>query len=392
MPRSETIPRAKGAHPLAAALLLRASPLLFTASLLAGCLFGGEGGSSRGVKVKPEILRVGNMGAAKVAASRAPVPPAADPAWSSALSITTFKVPVKRISLHNGSFTKSADLYSCAGEAGECDVEAAGAAFENELNAAAVTVERGEYRYLFVKSCEDSEGEYRGSLTATVDLGGRAWHTHPTAVLDSAGPARPLFIRVKGCGRTYALPQPLRISDSLGSQVSFRMYFDLEELAYAALGSRATARAWTPGNCAGDRPAETDAAGPPFLCIGYPELSGIVDTAPVALERYRVNGGATLGLFFTGASDLPVGGYLRRYYREGATLDPGFPAARPLRELSRNADGTLSLAAFGGGPTGLEGSAFRVEAFRRASHSGSYTSLPDSAGVPTSGSYSASRL
>lgn len=386
MPRSDSTLRA---HPLAT-LLLRAAPLLFAATILSACLSGHDGGVSRGVKVKPEILRAGAGAAAKAAAPRNPA--AADPAWSSALSITTFKVPVKRISLHNGSFTQAADLYRCTGDAGECDVEAAGIAFQNELNAAAVTVERGEYRYLFVESCEDSEGEYRSSITATVAMGGRTWHTHPTAVLDSVGPARPLFVRVSGCGRTYALPRPLRIADSPGAQVSFRMYFDLEGLAFAALGTRATARAWTPGQCAGDRPGETDAPSPPFLCMGYPELSGIADTAPVALERYRVNGGATLGLFFAGGTDLPVGGYLRRFYREGATLDPGFPAAQPLRELSRNADGTLSLAAFGGGPAGLEGSAFRVESFRRTSHSGSYTSLPDSSGVPTSGSYSAARL
>jgi hypothetical protein len=274
----------------------------------------------------------------------------------------------------------------------ECQVEAAGKAFQNELEAAPRVVPPGEYRYVFVKACAEGETEASASLTATVTLDGKAWHTHPTAILDTAGSERPLFLKSKSCGRTYALPQPLRISEALGEQVSFKLYFDLEELAYAALGSRQTAKAWTPDNCAGPRPAETDAASPPFVCIGYPELSGILDAAPVTLERYRINGGATLGLFFTGGTGLPVGGYTRRYYREGATLDPGFQAVLPLRDLSLNADGTLSLAAFGGGVTGNEGSEFQVAAFRRETHGGSFIGMPDSLGNRVTGSYSAVRL
>lgn len=367
----------------------RFGAVLWTACLGA-CLSGGDG-KSRGVKVKPELMRAQPPLVLEkpAAAGRNPL---AAPAWSSDLAITTFKVPLKRISLHNASFTKAVDLYVCQGSGVECEVEAAGNALQNELDADPVMVDAGEYRYVQVKTCEDSEGEYTAALTATVSLEGRTWHTHPTAILDTAGPARPLFIRAKGCLRTYALPHPLVISESLGAQVSFKLYFDPDGLAHAALGSRRTARAWSPDNCAGSRPADSDIPGDPFLCIGYPELSGVVDSVPLVLERYRINGGATLGLFFTGGTGLPIGGFTRRFFREGAEENPGFNAVMPLRDLSLNQDGTLSLAAFGAGFTGQKGSEFKVEAFKRENHEGDYTGLPDSAGVGMPGKYRAQRL
>lgn len=354
---------------------------------LSGCLF--EGSKAKAVKVKVEILRVESPAVARKSA--VPSDPAAAPAWSSDLSITTFKVPLHRLSLHNAAFTRSAELYTCAGSGVECQLEAAGEALQNELDAPPVTVPPGEYRYVSVKSCADGAAEASAALTATVVLDGRAWHTHPTAILDSVGPARPVFLKTRACGRTYALPNPLRIPSS-GEDIVLKLYFDLAELAHAALGSRQTAKAWSADNCAGPRPAEADVPGPPFVCIGYPELSGLTDAAPPALERYRINGGGTLGLFFAGGSDLPAGGYTRRYYREGATLDPGFDAGTPLRDLTRNADGTLSMAAFGSGELGQSGSAFQVASFRRATHGGSFTGLPDSLGTPSTGSYSAVRL
>ena len=88
--------------------------------------------------------------------------------------------------------------------------------------------------------------------------------------------------------------------------MDFTLYFDIQDLAYAALGSLKTAQAWTGGNCTGDRPAEPDAPNPPFLCIGYPEVSGILDTTHAELKRYRVTSGATLSGRFWAAS-----GYLR---------------------------------------------------------------------------------
>lgn len=393
---------------------------IILATLLSGCLAGGDGGR-KAVKVKTELLRTEGRTAAPKAGA-VPVRPAtasapagaasapviaAGPAWSSDLSIASVKVPILRISLHNAAFTREAELYDCEGTGSECLVEAAGVLLRDELDADPVAVEKGEYRYLQVKTCEDSESGYAGSLTATVSLAGRTWYTHPTLVLDTAGPARPLFIRSQGCGRTYALPQPLIIDDTTAAEIVFRLYFDIAELAYAALGSGATASAWSPGNCAGDRPAAKDSTGSPFLCIAYPDLSGIADTAAVALERYRLNGSAALGLLFAGGPDRPLGGYLRRTFAEGAPADPAFDLAvfgsavfgsavpggsLPIRDLRRNGDGTLYMAAFGTGPRGMDESAFRVYAFQRGGHAGVFSALPDTAGVLATGSYTAVRL
>lgn len=399
----------------------------FLATLISGCLSGGDGGR-RAVKVKTELLRaegrtaapkqgsasahpgaaLAHPGAASALAGAASaLQVAAGPAWSSDLSIASLKVPILKISLHNAAFTREAELYACAGTGSECLVEAAGEPLRNELDAAPVTVEKDVYRYLQVKTCEDSESGYASGVTATVALAGRTWYTHPSLILDSAGPARPLFIRTQGCGRLYALPQPLIIDDSTAAEVTFKLYFDIGELAYAALGSNATAAAWFSGNCAGDRPTGPDSAGTPFLCLAYPGLAGIADTAAVALERYRLDGAATLGLFFTGGSDRPMGGYLRRSYREGdpgnhdfdlavfgnAALGSAEPdGALPIRDLRKNGDGTLYLAAFGSGPRGMDGSAFRVYAFQRGGHSGVFSALPDTAGVLATGSYTAVRL
>lgn len=414
----------------------------FLATLISGCLSGGDGGR-RAVKVKTELLRAegriaapkqgsatvrpeaasASPGAASARTGAASAPQvAAGPAWSSDLSIASLKVPILKISLHNAAFTREAELYACAGTGSECLVEAAGELLQNELDAAPVAVEKDEYRFVQVKTCEDSESGYASGITATVALAGRTWYTHPSLILDSAGPARPLFIRTQGCGRLYALPQPLIIDDSSAAEVTFKLYFDIEELAYAALGSNATSVAWSPGNCAGDRPAGPDSAGTPFLCLAYPGFSGIADTAAVALERYRLNGAATLGLFFTGGSDRPMGGYLRRTYREGEPANPAFDlavfgsavfgsaasggavhggadsgradtgGALPIRDLRKNGDGTLYLAAFGSGPRGMDGSAFRVYAFQRGGHSGVFSALPDTAGMLATGSYIAVRL
>src|SRR3954470_16741296 len=187
----------------------------------------------------------------------------------------------------------------------------------------------GQYDYVFVKTCEDSEGSYRTAVTGSVELDGKTWYTRPGSVLDTVGPAAAVAITSNGCGRTYALPHPVRITDSLGATVDFKLYFDIQELAYAALGTPKTGQAWTPGNCAGDRPSEMDPTSPPFLCIGYPDVSGIIDTASAVLERYRINGGATMGLFFA-ADDSPIGGYTRPFFTEGVLADPGFRAIMPL--------------------------------------------------------------
>jgi hypothetical protein len=348
-------------------------------SALQGCLGLGSDDEGKGVKVRAQLLRAEVKVSAAAKSAAAAAVPESDPDlhWSSAVNITSLKVPVKQISLHNAAFDHEADIYLCSGSSEACQVEMAGTAFQDALNASPMTVEMGQYDYVFVKTCEDSEGEYRTAITGTVTLDGQLWKTKTTGVLGTDGSAEPLSITANGCGRTYALPHPLRITDSLGAQVDFKLYFDIQDLAYAALGSSKTARAWTPGNCAGDRPAEgTDAASPPFVCIGYPDVSGIIDAAPAVLERYRLNDAATMGLFFTAGDDLPIGGYFRQFFTEGVRADPGFEAVMPVRDLVKNSDGTVLVSSFGDNGNAYDPahSVFKAEHFRRATHSGTFSS------------------
>jgi hypothetical protein len=365
------------------------------ACLFPGCLGMGEDGGKRGVQVKPELVRaVGTAGTPKASAgAKRAATEDPDLHWSSNVSITSLKVPIKQISLHNAAFDHEADIYLCSGSNDDCQVEMAGTAFQDALNAAPRTVEMGQYDYVFVKTCEDSEGSYRTAITGSVELDGKTWYTRSGSVLDTVGPAAAVAITSNGCGRTYALPHPVRITDSLGATVDFKLYFDIQELAYAALGSPKTAQAWTPGNCTGDRPSQMEASSPPFLCIGYPDVSGIIDAAPAVLERYRVNGGATMGLFFA-SDDSPIGGYTRQYFTEGVLSNPGFMAVMPLRDVRKNGDGSLYVDGFGPGGHAYDAdkSVFRAEAFRRETHAGSFTSTTEGTLETGAHAYQAERL
>jgi hypothetical protein len=363
--------------------------------LLQGCLGMGEEGGKRSVQVKPQLVRAVGQTASPAKSAAAKRSATDDPGlhWSSNVAITSLKVPIKQISLHNAAFDHEADIYLCSGSNDACQVEMAGTAFQDALNASPRNVEMGQYDYVFVKTCEDSEGAYQTAITGSVALDGKTWYTRPGVVLDTVGPAAAVAITANGCGRTYALPHPVRITDSLGATVDFKLYFDIQEIAYAALGSRKTAQAWTPGNCAGDRPAQTDAPSPPFLCIGYPDVSGIIDAAPAVLERYRINGGATMGLFFA-SGDMPIGGYTRQYFTEGVLSPAGFMAVMPLRDVSKNGDGTLRVDGFGPGGHAYDPdlSVFRAAAFRRETHSGSFTSTAEGTLETGSHAYQADRL
>ncbi len=361
--------------------------------LFQGCIGSDDGDRKRTVQVKPRLVRAEGIAAAAKTATIPTVSLEPDLHWSSGVSISSLRVPIKQISLHSAAFDHEADLYLCSGSSEACQVEMAGTAFQDALNAASRQVEMGQYDYVFVKTCEDSEGEYRTALTGSVPLDGKTWYTNAASVLDSVGPAAPVSITSHGCGRTYTLPHPLRITDSLGASVDFTLYFDIQELAYAALGSRKTAAAWTPGNCTGERPAETDAASPPFLCIGYPEVSGIISAAPAVLERYRVNGGSTIGMFFT-ADDIPLGGYTRRYYTEGVRIEPGFDALMALRNVRKNSDGTLFVDGFGPGGHAYDTtmSVFRAAAFSRANHTGTFTTMTEATLATSTVDYGAVRL
>ena len=120
-----------------------------------------------------------------------------------------------------------------------------------------------------------------------------------------------------------------------------------------------------PGGCAGDRPGAGDRPDSthtgPFICTGYPDVAGLMDSLAPVEERYRINGGATFGLFFTALPDQALTGYTRRFF-------------------------TYQLDSFGGLPD-WHVPYFSTSAFRRSDHTGTYTT----ANGP-GGSYTAVKL
>jgi hypothetical protein len=336
-------------------------------SLFSGCLFGGDEGSKGGVMVKPELIK-SRPDAASALAKRGS---AAAPHWTSDARILSYRVPVTQILVRNADWSHWSSVFDCAGAAAaDCLVELNGPALEDLLGASARMVNQGTYGYVDLKTCREGENGYWAHVTAEVTLDGVTRYTHPTEILSATGPAQPLPIHYDGCGRSYNLPTPLVVSDSAGAAISFRLFFDIQDLVWAGLNERETQGAWAPGNCSGPTPG--DAGGLPYVCAGYPDIAGTTDAAAPALERYYVNDGGIIGLYLSSTNDAFIGGYSRRYLREGYGNTAGFEAVTPVMVLGANGDGSYLLETGGGDPDPTI-PYFRATAFRRAAHSGPYT-------------------
>jgi len=355
-----------------------------TACAVTGCSEAGPGGPT----MQAHLQRISTSGTGAsgnrlVRFSVNPGTPSA-PHWSSAVTLTSFKVPVFRISV-SATNGQSVSLYSCDAQTNDgCLVELTGGALQDLITTHPVSVPQGTYDHVTIETCASSS--YTGYVTGTVSLNGTTYYTDQSGTLSTTGPATPLPLQYSGCGRYYTLPTPVAVIDTAGATIPFTMYFDIRDVAWAAVGGSDVSGAWLPGGCSGQRP--TDAAPQAFICTGYPDVAGLPGAVPPTLERYRINGGATLGLFFTAGTDLPVGGFTRRYFTEGDPTTAGFSADTPVDTLAKNGDGTLHIATFGGGSSGSSLSApyFAVQSFQRADHSGAFTAV----GVP--GTYTAVRL
>jgi hypothetical protein len=345
-------------------------------AVLGACsnLFGPEGGRA----IKPELIRLAASGpsAGLSAALRgAATSPGGSYAWSSAIAIASFRSPIRGITLRGPDH--SSQIYDCAADTNDaCLVDLAGPALQDLLAAHPVTVQAGTYDHVEIYTC-GSEGQYQAYLTGTVPIGGVSYQTKGDGVLATGGSAEPVRIQYSGCGRSYPLPKPLVVTDTAGAPIAFRLYFDIRDLAWASLGAAETAGGWLPGGCAGPRPGDpvTGGVATPFLCTGYPDVAGVVDSVPPVIERYRVNGGATIGLLFLANGGQFVGGFSRRFFEEGSAANPGFNADTPVDQWASNGDSTYRLSTFGGGgPGGAPvGHYLVMSAFQRASHSGTAT-------------------
>jgi hypothetical protein len=67
------------------------------------------------------------------------------------------------------------------------------------------------------------------------------------------------------------------------------------------------------------------------VCAAYPSIAAVEGLDLPVVERYRVNGGATIGLLFEAGTDRFVGGYFRRYLEEDQAWSPLFTPTRSSR-------------------------------------------------------------
>jgi len=364
----------------------RLVPLVFLV-LAAACRDGGR-------LVRPQLVRVSPTGGVAQFASAVALPHSTantvgGGAWSSAFNIESFRVPLRGVVLADSNTTRGAQLYECsAGTNDGCLVELTGSALTDLLRARSVSVPSGVFHIIRVETC-GSEGSYTSYLRGNVVLGGKTWYTKASGVLDTVGPSEPSPIRYQGCARIYSLAEAVDYSTSgtsgtsagsgstgpADSVVTFRMYVDLRDIAWASLGGPTDGNAWLPSGCSTSTAfAGAGAAPRPFVCTGYPDIAATIGDALPNVERYRINDYATIGLLFTASSDLPIGGYTRRFFTEGTPYSPSFSADVPVRDLRKNGDGTLYLSTFGGSD-GLPTTPgrFQVNAFQRASHSGTFS-------------------
>ena len=79
-----------------------------------------------------------------------------------------------------------------------------------------------------------------------------------------------------------------------------------------------------------------------------------------AVERYRLNSSATLGLNFQASTGAFIEAYVRRYFTPGVDWNPGFTPDAFFSTFSDNGDGTYRL----------ERDDVTFPNFRRETHSG----------------------
>ncbi len=342
--------------------------LAFLAAGMAACedSTGPDGGAS----IRPQLIRL--QGAAQAPAAQASFAMqdqavSGDYAWSSDIDIQSLETPIRAIWLEGDENTEMAMVYECEADSNDgCLVDLAGPALQDLLGASSVTIDAGSYDQVTVSTCEE-EGGYTTYLTGSVNLNGRDMVTKESGVLGADGDAEAVALQFSGCTRSYPIPEPVMVADTLGEAIDFKLYFDIRDIAWASTGDANTNGGWIPGGCAGPQPGGNEPA--PYLCVAYPDVAGVVDDQLPVIERYRINDGATLGLIFQASNGGFIGGFTRRYFQEDMMAEPGFTADVPVEGFVDNGDSTYRIFTFGGGGA-VNGHYLDMEAFVRDSHSG----------------------
>lgn len=326
------------------------APLL----LLAGCgLFGPDSN----VKARVELVRLPGQSASGAAWSGTDEASTIVPASiTSNVNVLSLRTPIGRIEM-NGPASSNVVLYDCSGATDkDCLVELNGPALQNLIPSSAVTIPPGEYTQVVVGYCRGGATGFDSEMTAEANFAGTIWYSSTTTGLGSAGPAEPVALPFGGCGAAYPIQPPLVVADTTSQVVALRLYFDIRDVAVAALAEPEVA--WFRVN-AGCSPLPTPGANP-YLCTAYPTIVALWDGRLPIVERYRINGSSTIGLNFAASSGEFVEAYVRRYVTPGTDCVPGFTPDGFFTSFVANGDGSFRMSR----------SDATFPAFRRETHSG----------------------
>jgi hypothetical protein len=252
----------------------------------------------------------------------------------------------------------------------------------------------GTYDQAFVSHCLN-EGGYSVRVKGDVYVDGTLYHTVSEALpgggpiaqlLTTGGPSGYVTVPLSGCRTRYQLPAPIQID--AGKTYDYRLFFDLNDLAWASLGPSVL-----PGGCRETTGKDQS------VCMAYPDILPYIfdasvpvpSTAAAVSERYEIiestsppdaqkTGGLLVLLLDKSGPDANLlAGYSRRYFsRRSAAPAGNFDT--PFKSAVPQADGTLNIETYGGSGSGAVGY-LRFPSFKRADHFGAYLK-PDNTTVP----------
>lgn len=304
------------------------------------------------VSIRAELMRLPDATPlASSAGASTSVPP-----WTSNVTLTSVRSPITVVQISGEGVT--IELYRCSGAtASACLVELNGPALESLLPTGPVAVQAGTYDQIAVGSCLPGGSEWTAQITGTTVLEGTTYYTRTAGnQLGTTAPAQPVNVSFDGCGLLSPIVPPLVITGEADADILLRLYFDMRDLAWAALNHATTNQLLLGPGCSG--PSTTG-----FICAAYTTVFAVPGTDVPVVERYRVNTNATFGLVFEPGTDRFVGGYVRRFYIEDAGFSPGFGPDGHFDILTPSGPVTYRLAQ-------SHAPQLDLPLFERASHSG----------------------
>jgi hypothetical protein len=280
---------------------------------------------SDGVSVRAELMRLPEPTVVAAGEAALSIPP-----WTSNVTLTSVRAPITEISITRASGAgPGIVVYDCPGStASACMVELNGPALESLLPTSPVAVEPGTYEEIVVSHCLPGATGWTAQITGTAVLGGTTYYTRTAGNrLGTTGPAQPVTVSFDGCGLLSPILPPLVISDVADATILLRLYFDMRDLAWAALTDPSTQHLLLLPGCSGINPTG-------FICTAYTSVFAVPGTDVPVVERYRLNASATFGLVFEPGADRSWAGI------SGATTSK---MRRPSRAASpRTATSTSS--------------------------------------------------